>query len=63
MDKSIKYAVHDGVHIAYQVVGVRFDGPARAIRCALAIGIRFVDLGAHALKGVPGEWVLFAVEQ
>ena len=24
MDKAIKYAVHDGVHIAYQVVG---DGP------------------------------------
>jgi pimeloyl-ACP methyl ester carboxylesterase len=26
-------------------------------------GIRFIDLGAHSLKGVPGEWVLFRVEQ
>jgi class 3 adenylate cyclase len=26
-------------------------------------GIRFIDLGAHALKGVPGEWVLFRVEE
>jgi hypothetical protein len=25
-------------------------------------GIRFADLGAHALEGVPGEWVLFRVE-
>ena len=66
-----------------------FDGPARAIRCALAAGdrarvaasarpgevlvsstvrdlvagsgIRFEDRGAHALKGVPGEWTLYAV--
>jgi hypothetical protein len=22
-------------------------------------GIRFIDLGAHSLKGVPGEWDLF----
>ena len=26
-------------------------------------GIRFVDRGALALKGVPGEWRLFAVER
>ena len=25
-------------------------------------GLRFSDLGAHSLKGVPGEWVLFRVE-
>jgi class 3 adenylate cyclase len=24
-------------------------------------GLRFEDRGAHALKGVPGEWHLFAV--
>jgi len=24
-------------------------------------GIRFDDRGAHSLKGVPGEWRLFAV--
>jgi hypothetical protein len=24
-------------------------------------GIRFTDRGTHVLKGVPGEWPLFAV--
>ncbi len=74
-----------------------FDGPQRAIRCAMAIrdtvqalgiqvraglhtgecevrgddiggiavhigsGLEFDDRGAHELKGVPGEWRLFAV--
>jgi hypothetical protein len=77
-----------------------FDGPQRAIRCAMAIreavqalgigvraglhtgecevrgediggitlrdlvigsGLEFVDRGAHDLKGVPGQWRLFAV--
>ena len=33
-----------------------FDGPARAIRCAQAI----VE-GVASLKGIPGEWRLFAV--
>jgi hypothetical protein len=26
-------------------------------------GITFEDLGAHALKGVPGAWRLFRVEK
>jgi class 3 adenylate cyclase len=26
-------------------------------------GIQFSDRGAHALKGIPGEWRLFAVQQ
>src|ERR1700722_8688338 len=70
-----------------------FDGPQRAIRCAMSIrdavrtlgievraglptggcgsstlrrlvigsGLEFEDRGAHLLKGVPGEWRLFAV--
>jgi len=25
-------------------------------------GLRFTDRGTHQLKGVPGEWHLFAVE-
>jgi hypothetical protein len=44
-----------------------FDGPARAVRCALAVrdlvagsGLSFADRGVHALKGVPDEWRLFA---
>jgi class 3 adenylate cyclase len=61
----------------------RFDGPARAIRCACAVtdavkavglrcgpgctfggsGIEFRERGTAELKGVPGEWRLFAVER
>jgi class 3 adenylate cyclase len=26
-------------------------------------GLRFADRGLHTLKGVPGEWRLFAVDQ
>jgi class 3 adenylate cyclase len=26
-------------------------------------GLRFKDRGVHELKGVPGEWHLFAVEE
>ncbi|HEV8674611.1 MAG TPA: adenylate/guanylate cyclase domain-containing protein, partial [Methylomirabilota bacterium] len=26
-------------------------------------GLRFADRGLHALKGVPGEWHLYAVER
>jgi pimeloyl-ACP methyl ester carboxylesterase/class 3 adenylate cyclase len=118
-------AIHRGIEVDTAGDGfmARFDGPARAIRCAQAVaaavrslgieiraglhtgecelmgdhlagiavhiaarvaagagpsevrvsrtvkdlvagsGIRFIDLGAHSLKGVPGEWVLFRVEQ
>jgi pimeloyl-ACP methyl ester carboxylesterase len=118
-------AIHRGIEVDTAGDGfmARFDGPARAIRCAQAVtaavrslgieiraglhtgecevmgdhlagiavhiaarvaagagssevrvsstvkdlvagsGIRFTDLGAHSLKGVPGEWVLFRVEQ
>jgi class 3 adenylate cyclase len=118
-------AIHRGIEVDTAGDGfmARFDGPARAIRCAQAIaaavrslgieiraglhtgecevmgdhlagiavhiaarvaagagpsevrvsstvkdlvagsGIRFIDRGAHSLKGVPGEWVLFQVEQ
>ena len=54
-----------------------FDGPQRAIRCAMSIRDAVQALGievraglhtgecevrgAHELKGVPGEWHLFAV--
>jgi class 3 adenylate cyclase len=41
-----------------------FDGPARGIRCASAISnaVRELeDRGTHELKGIPGDWRLFAV--
>jgi class 3 adenylate cyclase len=26
-------------------------------------GIKFIDRGAHELKGIPGQWRLFAVDR
>ena len=26
-------------------------------------GLRFIDRGVHTLKGIPGDWNLFAVEE
>jgi len=46
-----KYARSGSLHIAYQVIG---GG-------SLDLVLRFEDRGTHALKGVPGEWRLFAV--
>jgi pimeloyl-ACP methyl ester carboxylesterase len=124
-DKLVRHEIsrHRGREVDHTGDGflVRFDGPARAIRCAVSIreavrevgleiraglhtgeiemigdsvrgiavhiaarvmadagpgevlasstvkdliagsGIEFEDRGAHALKGVPGEWRLFAV--
>jgi class 3 adenylate cyclase len=45
---------------------VMFDGPQRAIRCAMSIrdtvqALGIQERGVHELKGVPGEWRLFAV--
>jgi hypothetical protein len=45
---DVKYARSGDVAIAYQVVG---EGP---------IDLVFVR-GVHELKGVPGEWRLYAV--
>jgi class 3 adenylate cyclase len=55
------------VHIAARVAAgagrseVRVSSTVKDLVAGSAI--RFIDLGAHSLKGVPGEWVLFRVEQ
>jgi pimeloyl-ACP methyl ester carboxylesterase/class 3 adenylate cyclase len=55
------------VHIAARVAAGAGPGEVRVSSTVKDLvagsGIRFTDLGAHSLKGVPGEWVLYAVEQ
>ena len=59
-----KYARSGDRHIAYQVVG---DGPFRGADVEHREGPgrrlrdRFEARGSHTLKGVPDEWLLFAV--
>jgi class 3 adenylate cyclase len=54
-------AVHIGVRV------MAFAGPGEVLASAtvkdlvFGSGIEFEDRGTHALKGVPGEWRLFAV--
>src|SRR5262249_23009052 len=55
------------VHISARVSGMAGDSEilvSRTIR-DLVVGseIRFKDRGSHALRGVPGEWQLYAVEE
>jgi class 3 adenylate cyclase len=56
-----------GVHIGARVAASARPGEilvSRTISDAVAGSeIRFEDRGAHVLKGIPGEWHLFAVEQ
>jgi class 3 adenylate cyclase len=53
------------VHIAARVLG--FAGPGELIvsgtvkDLVVGSGIRFEDRGEHELRGVPGEWHLWAV--
>ena len=54
------------VHIGARVVGQAGPGEilvSSTVKDLVAgSSLRFVDHGVHALKGVPGEWRLFAVE-
>ena len=61
MTPDTRYARSGDVNIAYQVVGNEV-WVSHAVKDLVAgSGLRFEDRGARALKGVPGEWRLFAV--
>ena len=53
------------VHIGARVAGLAKPGEvlvSNTVKDLVAgSGIRFEERGAHILKGVPGEWRLFAV--
>ena len=53
----MQYARSGDVSIAYGVVG---DGPFDLV---VGSGIRFEHGGSATLKGLPGEWQLYAVER
>jgi class 3 adenylate cyclase len=62
-DKLGGIAVHTGARVA------SLAGPGEVLVSSTVkdlvagSGLRFADRGNHALKGVPGEWRLFAVER
>jgi len=57
---KIQYAKSGDLHIAYQVAG---QGPLDLTVKDLVAGsgLQLEDQGVQRLKGVPGEWGLFAV--
>jgi class 3 adenylate cyclase len=54
------------VHIAARIEAVAASGEVLVSRTlpdlVVGSGVRFVERGTHALKGVPGVWQLYAVE-
>jgi class 3 adenylate cyclase len=53
------------VHAAARVMGEAADGQilvSSDLAEELATSVPLADAGRHALKGVPGEWQLFAVQ-
>ncbi len=44
------------------VDAVALTDPTALVMLVLGSGISFTDCGRHTLKGVPGQWQLFAVE-
>jgi class 3 adenylate cyclase len=54
------------VHLAARVAAAAGAGEVLVSRTVVDLvagsGLTFTDRGEHALKGVPGEWRLFAVE-
>jgi class 3 adenylate cyclase len=70
-DIHIAYQVVDdgpfAVHIGARVAALAGTGEvlvSHTVKDLVAgSGLRFADRGVHALKGVRGEWRLFAVER
>jgi pimeloyl-ACP methyl ester carboxylesterase len=62
-DKVAGIAVHIGARVMAQAGAgeVLVSGTTKDL--VVGSGIQFRDRGAHALKGVPGEWRLYAVDE
>jgi pimeloyl-ACP methyl ester carboxylesterase/class 3 adenylate cyclase len=61
--KIVGIAVHTGARVA-ALAGANEVLVSTTVRDLVAgSGIQFSDRGAHVLKGIPGKWRLFAVQQ
>ena len=61
-DKLAGIAVHLGARVA-SVAGPGEVLVSSTVHDLVAgSGLQFTDRGRHALKGIPGEWQLFAVQ-
>jgi pimeloyl-ACP methyl ester carboxylesterase len=56
-------AVHTGARVASQAESGEVLVSSTVKDLVAGAGIEFVDRGAHELKGIPGEWRLYAVKR
>ena len=56
-------AVHTGARVASQANAGEVLVSSTVKDLVAGSGIEFEDRGAHELKGIPGEWRLYAVTQ
>jgi class 3 adenylate cyclase len=61
-DKLGGLAVHIGARVAAAAGSDQVWVSSTVKDLVAGSGLRFADRGIHALKGVPGEWRLFAVQ-
>jgi pimeloyl-ACP methyl ester carboxylesterase len=62
-DKLVGIAVHIGARVAAEAEPGEVLVSSTVKDLVAGSGLHFIDRGLHALKGVPGEWRLFAAEQ
>jgi class 3 adenylate cyclase len=62
-DKLVGIAVHIGARVAAEAEPGEVLVSSTVKDLVAGSGLRFIDRGIHALKGIPGEWRLFAAEQ
>ena len=56
-------AVHTGARVAALADGGEVLVSSTVKDLVAGSGLRFGDRGSHSLKGVPGDWRIFAVER
>lgn len=56
-------AVHTGAQVAGRATAGEVLVSSTVKDLVAGSGIGFVERGAHELKGIPGEWRLFALER
>ena len=62
-DKVLGIAVHLGARVAARAEANEVLVSTTVKDLVAGSGLGFVDRGAHALKGIPGEWRLFAASE
>jgi class 3 adenylate cyclase len=61
--KVVGIAVHTGARVAAQADANEVLVSSTVRDLVAGSGIEFTDRGAHELKGIPGQWRLFAVDR